>query len=45
MYLSNYYFYFIGVLTLKFCDDVIKYALSKEEVMALTCGYGDRKLY
>ena len=44
MNLSNYYWYFSGVLTPKFCDDVIKYALSKEEVMAVTGGYGDRKL-
>jgi hypothetical protein len=44
MNLSNYYWYFSGVLTPKFCDDVIKYALSKEEVMAKTGGYGERKL-
>jgi PKHD-type hydroxylase len=44
MNLSNYYWYFSGVLTPKFCDEVIKYALSKEEVMAYTGGYGDRKL-
>ena len=44
MNLSNYYWYFSGVLTPKFCDDVIKYALSKEEVMAKTGSYGDKKL-
>ena len=44
MNLSNYYWYFSGVLTPRFCDEVIKYALSKEEVMAKTGGYGDRKL-
>ena len=44
MNLSNYFWYFSGVLTPKFCDEVIKYALSKEEVMARTGGYGDRKL-
>ena len=44
MNLSNYYWYFSGVLTARFCDEVIKYALSKEEVMAKTGGYGDRKL-
>ena len=44
MNLSNYFWYFSGVLTPKFCDDVIKYALSKEEVMARTGGYGDKKL-
>ena len=44
MNLSNYFWYFSGVLTPKFCDDVIEYALSKEEVMARTGGYGDKKL-
>ena len=44
MNISNYYWYFSGVLTPKFCDDVIAYANSKKEVMARTGGYGDRKL-
>ena len=44
MNISNYYWYFSGVLTPKFCDDVIAYANSKEEVMARTGGYGDKKL-
>ena len=44
MNLSNYYWYFSGVLTPRFCDEVIKYALSKEEVMARTGGYGEKKL-
>ena len=26
MNISNYYWYFSGVLTPRFCDDVIKYA-------------------
>ena len=44
MNLSNHFWYFSGVLTPRFCDEVIKYALSKEETMAITGGYGDRKL-
>ena len=44
MNISNYYWHFPGVLTPKFCDDVIAYANQKEEVMARTGGYGDRKL-
>ena len=44
MNLFNYFWYFSGVLTPRFCDEVIKYALSKEEVMARTGGYGDQKL-
>ena len=44
MNLSNYFWYFTSVLTPRFCDEVIKYALSKEEVMARTGGYGDKPL-
>ena len=44
MNLSNYYWYFGGALTPRFCDEVIKYALSKEEVMARTGGYGNKPL-
>ncbi len=45
MNLSNYFWYFKSALTPRFCDEVIKYALSKEETMALTGGYGrDRNL-
>ena len=44
MNLSNYYWYFTGVLTPKFCDDIIAYANQQKEVMALTGGYGDKKL-
>ena len=45
MNISNYYWYFSGVLTPKFCDEVIRYANSQKEVMAITGGYGrDRDL-
>ena len=44
MNISNYYWYFSGVLTPKFCDDVIAYAKEQKEVMARTGGFGDRKL-
>ena len=44
MNLSNYFWHFKSALTPRFCDEVIKYALSKEEVMARTGGYGDKKL-
>ena len=37
MNISNYYWYFSGALTPKFCDDVIQYALQQKEVMARTC--------
>ena len=44
MNISNYYWYFSGVLTPRFCDEVIKYANEQKEEMARTGGYGDRKL-
>ena len=45
MNISNYYWYFSGVLTPRFCDDVIAYANKQKEVMAITGGYGrDRDL-
>ena len=43
MNISNYYWYFSGVLTPRFCDDVIQYALQQKETMALTGGYGREK--
>ena len=39
MNLSNYYYYFESVLPEKFCDDVIKYGLSKQEVLGRTGTY------
>ena len=44
MNISNYYWYFSGALTPKFCDEVIQYANKQKEVMARTGGYGDEKL-
>jgi PKHD-type hydroxylase len=44
MNLTNYYWYFSGALTPKFCDDVIAYANAQKEEMAITGDYGDRKL-
>ena len=32
MNISNYYWYFSGALTPKFCDDVIKYANNKKKL-------------
>jgi len=43
MNISNYYWYFSGVLTPRFCDEVIAYANKQKEVMALTGGYKDKK--
>ena len=45
MNISNYYWYFKSALTPKFCDEVIRYANSQKETMAITGGYGrDRDL-
>jgi len=44
MNISEHYWYFKSALTPKFCDEVIQYGLSKEEVMARTGGYGHRPL-
>ena len=38
MNISNYYWYFSGALTPKFCDEVIKYANAQKEEMARTGG-------
>ena len=43
MNLSNYFWFFSGVLTPRFCDEVIKYALAQKETMAITGGYGRDK--
>jgi PKHD-type hydroxylase len=42
MNLYNYYWYFKSALTPKFCDDVIRHANAKKEMMARTGGF-DRK--
>ena len=44
MNISNYYWYFKSALSPRFCNEVIAYANQQKEVMALTGGYGDRKL-
>ena len=44
MNLYNYFWCFPSALTPRFCDEVIKYALSKEDVMARTGGSEDKKL-
>ena len=40
---QNFYWYFSGALGSKFCDDVIKYALQKEEVKAITGEFGRKR--
>ena len=44
MNLSNYFWYFSGVLTPRFCDEVIKYALQQKDGIARTGGFDKKKL-
>ena len=45
MNLSNYFWYFKSALTPRFCDEVVKYALGKKEIMGVTRGSSnDRNL-
>ena len=44
MNLTNYYWYFSGVLTPKFCDEVIAYANAQKESIARTGGYDKKEL-
>ena len=44
MNLSNYFWYFSGVLTPKFCDEVIKYALQQQDSIARTGGFDKKEL-
>ncbi len=44
MNISNYYWYFSGVLTPKFCNEVIKYANAQKEEMARTGGIIMKKI-
>ena len=44
MNISKYYWYFKSALTPRFCDEVIKYALSQEESIARTGGFDNPNL-
>jgi len=44
MNLYNYYWYFKSAVPHKVCDDIIKYGLSKSEIMARVGGYDGEKL-
>ena len=43
MNISNYYWYFSGALTPRFCDEVIRYGLEKKGEMALTGQIGENR--
>jgi PKHD-type hydroxylase len=44
MNLNNFYWYFTSAVPPRVCDDIIKYALSKKESLAMIGGYDDKKL-
>ena len=43
MHLQNYYYYFQKALTPRFCDELIKYGISKQEQLALTGNETNKK--
>ena len=44
MNLTNYYWYFQSAIPHRICDDISKYGKQPQEQMAVTGGYGDKKL-
>jgi len=44
MNLTNYYWYFKSAIPERICDDIVKYGKQLQDQMAVTGGYGGRKL-
>ena len=44
MNLTNYYWYFQSAVPSRICDDIVKYGQQLQDQMAVTGGYGNRKL-
>jgi len=44
MNLTNYYWYFQSAVPSRICDDIVKYGHQMQDQMAVTGGYGDKKL-
>ena len=44
MQLQNYYYWFKDAIPHHVCDDIVRYAKSIQDQMAVTGGYGDKKL-
>ena len=44
MNLTNYYWYFQSAIPERICDDIVRYGKSLQDQMAVTGGYGDKKL-
>jgi hypothetical protein len=43
MQLENYYYYFQGVLTPRFCDDLLKYGKNQQNQIGLTGKVGQNR--
>ena len=44
MNLTNYYYYFKSAIPERICDDIVRYGKSISDQMAITGGYGNKKL-
>ena len=44
MNLTNYYWFFQSAIPSRICDDIVKYGHQLQDQMAVTGGYGNRKL-
>ena len=44
MNLTNYYWYFKSAIPERICDDIVKYGHQMQDQMAVTGGYGNKKL-
>ena len=44
MNLTNYYWYFKSAIPHRICDDIVRYGKSIQDQMAVTGGFGDKKL-
>ena len=44
MNLTNYYWYFQSAIPHRICDDIVKYGQQLQDQMAVTGGYGNKKL-
>ena len=44
MNLTNYYWYFQSAIPERICDDIVKYGHQMQDQMAVTGGFGKKKL-
>ena len=44
MNLSNHYWFFQSAIPHRICDDIVKYGKSLQDQMAVTSGFGNKKI-